>query len=251
MKPLFVVAIMALSSMFSCSENGDRQLNTPDADAEKDDKQLDGGATDLLTRTLVHDGMTREYFLYVPDSYDGTSEVPLMLNFHGYGGIASQYLEYADMRSLADTEMFILVYPQGALLDGDPHWNAGLESDENKSDVDDFGFVEALIDEISSNYSIDPARVYACGYSNGAFFTYALACYHGDRIAAIGSVAGTMMEETHDNCSPSHPTAMINTVHQISSSPMTGEARGCCRSMRCLLSGQVSTIPALPRQKTA
>ena len=78
-----------------------------------------------------------------------------------------------------------------------------------------FGFVEALIDEISSNYNIDSARVYACGYSNGAFFSYALACYHSDRIAAIGSVAGTMMEETYDNCSPSHPVAMIN-IHGTS-----------------------------------
>ena len=93
------------------------------------------------------------------------------------------------MRSLADSENFILVYPQGTLLDGNPHWNAGLESDTNKSDADDFGFVEALIGEISSNYRIDPARVYSCGYSNGAFFTYALACYHSNKIAAIGSVA--------------------------------------------------------------
>ena len=34
---------------------------------------------------------------------------------------------------------------------------------------------------------------------NGAFFTYALACYHSDKIAAIGSVAGTMMEETYSS----------------------------------------------------
>ena len=66
--------------------------------------------------------------IYVPDSYDETSEVPLMLNFHGYGGTANQQLKFADMRPLADMENFILVYPQGTLLDGDPHWNAGLEA---------------------------------------------------------------------------------------------------------------------------
>ena len=153
-----------------------------------------GGSSDtntmgLFTQTLFHDGVTREYIMYVPEAYDGTSRVPLMLNFHGYGGIANQYLKYADMRPLADIENFILVYPQGTLLGGDPHWNSGLESDNNKSDADDFGFVEALIDEICSRYNIDVARVYSCGYSNGAFFTYALACYHSDKIAAIGSVA--------------------------------------------------------------
>ena len=201
-KGLFFVTIVALSSMFSCSGNDDVPLNAPDT-------------TGLFTRTLSHNGITREYILYVPDSRDETSEVPLMLNFHGFGQTADQYLKFADMRSLADTENFILVYPQGTLLDGDPHWNAGLKSDTNKSNADDFGFVEALINEISSNYKIDPARVYSCGYSNGAFFAYALACYHSDKIAAIGSVAGTMMEETYNNCNPSHPTAMIN-IHGTS-----------------------------------
>ena len=216
MKRLFIVTIIALSSLFSCSENDDTPLDTPTTNT-----------TGLFTQMLSYDGITREYVIYVPDSYDGTSAVPLMLNFHGFGGIANQYLKYADMRPLADTENFILVYPQGSLLDGDPHWNSGLESDKNKSDADDFGFVEVLINEISSNYNIDSARVYSCGYSNGAFFTYALACYHSDKIAAIGSVAGTMMEETYNNCSPSHPTAMIN-IHGTAdkSVPYGGEFEG-------------------------
>ena len=199
---LFFMIIVALSSLFSCSGNDDMPLDAPDT-------------TGLFTQTLSHNGITREYIVYVPDSYGGTSSVPLMLNFHGFGQTADQYLRFADMRSLADADNFILVYPQGTLLDGDPHWNAGLKSDANKSDADDFGFVEALINEVSSNYKIDPQRVYSCGYSNGAFFTYALACYHSDKIAAIGSVAGTMMEETYNNCSPSHPTAMIN-IHGTS-----------------------------------
>ena len=199
---LFFVATVALSSLFSCSGNDDVPLDAPDT-------------TGLFTRTLAHNGVTRQYILYVPGSHDGTSSVPLMLNFHGFGGTTDQHLRFADMRSLADSENFILVYPQGTLLDGDPHWNAGLKTDTNKSDADDFGFVGALIDEISSDYNVDPARVYACGYSNGAFFAYALACYHSDKIAAIGSVSGTMMEETYNNCSPSHPTAMIN-IHGTS-----------------------------------
>ena len=198
----FLFVSVALSSLFSCAGDDDVPLDAPDSSGQ-------------FTRTLSHNGVTRTYILYVPDSYDETSPVPLMLNFHGFGQRADRYLRFADMRSLADSGSFILVYPQGTLLDGDPHWNAGLESDTNKSDADDFGFVEALIDEVSSNYRIDPGRVYSCGYSNGAFFTYALACYHSDRIAAIGSVAGTMMDETYNNCSPSHPTAMIN-IHGTS-----------------------------------
>ncbi|MEM7115437.1 MAG: PHB depolymerase family esterase [Chloroflexota bacterium] len=173
-------------------------------------KKTDSKTIDVATQTLSHDGITREYILYLPNSYDGETAVPLMLNFHGFGMTASEQLAWADMRSVADAENFVLVYPQGTLLDGFPHWNAGLDTEENKSDADDFGFVETLIDEISAQHNIDLERVYATGYSNGAFFAYSLACFQSDKIAAIGSVAGTMLTETYQQCSPLHPTAMIN-----------------------------------------
>lgn len=198
-KRLFIITIIALSMLYSCSKDNNMVPNTSTTNT-----------TGLFTRTLFHDGVTREYILYVSDSYDGSSKVPLMFNFHGFGGTAKQHLNYTDMRFLADTDNFILVYPQGSLLEGYPHWNSSLPSEDNKSDADDFGFVEALIDEISSNYNIDLERVYACGYSNGAFLAYSLACYHSDKIAAIGSVAGTMMDDIYSDCSLSHPMAMIN-----------------------------------------
>jgi len=172
-------------------------------------------ASNLDAQNIVHNGVTREYILIVPKSYNGTSMVPLMLSFHGFGGKASEFLKYTDWESIAESENFILVCPQGSELDGYSHWNPELESPDNKSHVDDFGFIDALIDELTSKYNIDLERIYACGYSNGAFFTYALACYNSDRIAAIGSVAGTMFKEMKLRGSPTHPTAMIN-IHGTS-----------------------------------
>jgi polyhydroxybutyrate depolymerase len=166
-------------------------------------------------QTLIHDGITREYVLIVPESYDGNSRMPLMLGFHGYGQRATDFLDYSGMRGVAEAENFILVCPQGTLLNGNPHWNPSMDSPDNKSDADDFGFIEVLIDELLSSYKIDPERIYAYGISNGAFFTYALACYHSDRIAAIGSVVGTMFDDTYMNCKAIHPTAMIN-IHGTS-----------------------------------
>ena len=157
-------------------------------------------------RTLVHDGEVREYILYIPNSYDGTSEVPLLFNFHGFDGDMSKYISYADMRSLADSENYILVYPQGTLIEGFSHWNAALDSPDNKSDADDLGFTEALISKLSSEYMIDLERIYTCGYSNGAMFSYALACYKSDLIAAMGSVSGAMLDT---NCTSSHPMPVI------------------------------------------
>jgi polyhydroxybutyrate depolymerase len=150
--------------------------------------------TDTNAQTLNHNGVSREYTLYVPNSYNGQSAAPLMLNFHGFGGLASDHMLEADMRSLAERDTFILVYPQGSCLDGSSHWNACPNGGDNKSNTDDFGFVESLINEISSEYRVDKDRVYAAGYSNGAMMAYGLANYRSELIAAVGSVSGSMLD---------------------------------------------------------
>ena len=175
---------------------------------EKDDnKNPEEYYSNNNTQSIVHDGVNREYVLYIPNSYDGTSSVPLMLNFHGFGGSASDYIQEADMRSLAEAETFILIYPQGSSLDGLPHWNACPLGGDNKSDADDFGFIEAIINEISSQYNLDMERIYAAGYSNGGMMAYGLANYKSDLVAAVASVSGVMLE-----CigSTSHPMPVLH-----------------------------------------
>ena len=163
-------------------------------------------------QTIVHNEINREYVLYIPDSYDGTTEVPLMLVFHGFGGSASEFMNgstdgNSDMRLLAETETFILVYPQGSCLDGGAHWNPCPIGDDNKSDADDVGFVEAMISEISSQYNVDMERIYAAGYSNGGMMAYGLANYKSDLIAAIASVSGVMLDCTGFT---SHPMPVVH-----------------------------------------
>ena len=71
---------------------------------------------------LVHDGMNREYLVYVPNEYDDSIRIPMVLNFHGFGGTAYDHYKYtSDMTSLADTANFLLVYPQGAAGSDDIH----------------------------------------------------------------------------------------------------------------------------------
>ena len=162
---------------------------------EKDDnKNPEECSFNNNVQSIVHDGVNREYVLYIPDSYDGTSSVPLMLNFHGFGGSASDYMQEADMRSLAEVDNFILVYPQGSCLDGSSHWNSCPIGGDNKSIADDVGFVESMISEISSQYNVDMERIYAAGYSNGGMMAYGLANYKSDLIAAVASVSGAMLD---------------------------------------------------------
>ncbi len=174
----------------------------------KDDDKTDAVCySNSNTETIIHDGIDREYFLYVPDSYDGTTAVPIVFNFHGFGGNAEGFMEYADLRSVAETNTFILVYPQGSCLEGSSHWNPCPNGPDNKSEADDFGFIEAMINQLSSEYYIDLDRIYAGGYSNGGMMAYGLANYKSDLIAAVASVSGTML-----NCtgSTNHPMPVIH-----------------------------------------
>jgi polyhydroxybutyrate depolymerase len=187
---IFIVSIL----IFSCSKEFTKSPNL----------------SNMNTRTILHDGEIREYAVFVPKSYQENTPVPLMFNFHGGSGDIASQIAIADMRSIADTAGFILVYPQ-ALPDpndgGSTNW---LQKDPTT--VDDIYFVEAMIDTLSSEYMIDQNRVYACGYSLGGEFSFELACRLSDRIAAVGSVARSMGTYIYGNCSPKHPTAII-TIH--------------------------------------
>ena len=158
-------------------------------------------------QTIIHEGVNREYVLYVPDSYDGSISVPVVLNFHGFNGDAYQYMNEADMRFLSESETFILIYPQGLDLDGESHWNACPNEGDNKSDVNDFGFIETLILKISSDYNIDLERIYAVGYSNGGMMAYGLANHKSELIAAMASVSGAMLDCTGPTA---HPMPVIH-----------------------------------------
>lgn len=183
---------------------------------DDNDAAISTGQTIQSRQTIEHDNLLREYILYIPAAYDGTAQVPLLLNFHGFSISAERHMNSAaDMRALAEAHNFILVYPQGTRtqIGNLSNWNAARPSSSN-SDVDDLGFIETLISKLTLEYEIDDQRVYAIGYSNGAMMSFALACYSDDLIAAVGSVSGTQLD-TSSNCTPSHPTAVIN-IHGTS-----------------------------------
>lgn len=174
-----------------------------------------GGATNpgeaqtgLFRINLDHGGLERQAVIYVPETFIADGQAPIMLNFHGYGGTADDHLQWADMRSLADRDGALLVYPQGSILDGSPHWNAALPGGDNKSTADDLGYVDALLDDIAQSHAFDPDRIYVSGYSNGAMMAFAIACYRADGVAAVASVSGTMLD-TSSGCTPANPTSVI------------------------------------------
>ncbi len=163
-------------------------------------------AQNTISGTIQSGGLTREYLLYIPAAYTGATAVPLLFNLHGYTSNNLEQLFYGDFRTIADTANFLMVLPNGTLdAQGNRFWNNFL----GNSTVDDVGFMRDLLNKLQSNYNIDANRVYSTGMSNGGFMSYALACELNDRIAAIASVTGSMIQSKLNACNPARPVPVM------------------------------------------
>ena len=159
-----------------------------------------------IVDSILSNGIYRQYRLYKPNVYTGTSPRPLVLNLHGYTSNATQQQLYSNFMAVADTANILVVHPEGTFNNGNQFWNAGFGPG-----VDDVQFMKDLIDSLSMAYNVNPNRVYSCGMSNGGIMSYYLACNLPNRFAAIASVTGSMLH-TWFNCSPGR-TMPVMEIH--------------------------------------
>ena len=158
------------------------------------------------SHNFIHDGIQRNYLLYLPSNYQSNNEYPLVVNLHGYTSNAAQQELLSGFNSIADTANFIIVYPNGTLDNTNTtFWNAGYGAS-----VDDIGFINTLIDTLAVNYSVDLDRVYATGLSNGSYMSNTLACELNDRFAAIASVAGGITNLQKNNCTTNNKIPVMH-----------------------------------------
>jgi polyhydroxybutyrate depolymerase len=152
--------------------------------------------------------LSRTANVHVPAGYDPHKPTPVVIDMHGRLGNATDEPPLSLTTPKADAEGFIVVYPQAW---GSPtSWNAGGCCDPaNTNNIDDVGFIHALIDELDAKLCVDDRRVYAMGMSNGGYLSQRLACELADRVAAIGPVAGTLAVQT---CNPARPVPVFE-VH--------------------------------------
>ena len=167
------------------------------------------GCINLQYSTFNHDGLTRQYILYLPDNLP--ENAPLVFVLHGYTSNAQGIMAYTDMNRVADENGFAVCYPQGTLDKGDTtHWNARL----NISETDDIGFLTELAKYLQSEYNLNAQQTFSCGHSNGGFMSYTLACEAPDVFNAIASVAGTMSGYTWNNRNISEPIPILQ-IHGL------------------------------------
>jgi polyhydroxybutyrate depolymerase len=155
-----------------------------------------------INGSIMHDGLKRTYVLRLPANANPNNPVPLVFNFHGFGSNAEQQQLYSNMNAVADREKFAVCYPEGI----NAAWNVGWAFGSQAKDLE---MVVALIDSLSTKYGFDQKRIYACGMSNGGFFSFKLACELNDKIAAIASVTGSMVPTELPKCNPGKPVPVM------------------------------------------
>ncbi len=149
------------------------------------------------------EGTSRYYLLHLPSSYNGLTPIPLVFSLHGSGGSGITNETGTGFSIKADAERFIAVYPDGI----GASWNAGGSGyPAAYNNVNDIGFISALIDTLLNKYTIDVNRIYVAGYSMGAMMAYRCAAELSAKIAAIAPVEGTMLLT---DCNPDRPVPIV------------------------------------------
>jgi polyhydroxybutyrate depolymerase len=192
-------------------------------------------------RQLQSGGRERYYRIHVPPRYSKDRPMPLVVNFHPGAGNAAQQEKDSRMSETSDAKGFIVVYPEGSgpfrhrLLSWNAGFCCGYAQDKN---VDDVQFTRDLLADVQRVVSVDPRRVYATGYSNGAMMAHRVGCELADRVAAIAAVAGPNGTSA---CRPSRPVPVL-AIHGTADehAPYRGGP------VKALLGGETRQYPAIP-----
>lgn len=152
--------------------------STSGPSCESADESLAPGAS---SKTISVGGSNRTYQLYVPSTFDGKKTYPLIFAFHGDGGDGAGLRKSFKLEAEAK-EGAIIVYPDGLNKTWDCDTTAGLARDT--------AFIDAVIADLTKNACADSARVYATGFSRGAYFVNQMVCRSKSTWRAIATHSG-------------------------------------------------------------
>lgn len=157
----------------------------------------------LLEGEMRFGVLERTYRLYVPPGWDNRKPGALVIGLHGGYGSGKIFAEQTGAMAAAERHNMLLLLPDGFKTS----WNAGsCCKPAARFNVNDVGFISALVERVSGEYCVDPAQVFATGFSNGAMLAHRLACERPELLAAIAPVSGGIMLES---CAAKTPVASL------------------------------------------
>jgi polyhydroxybutyrate depolymerase len=144
------------------------------------------------------EGVERQALVFPPSPSAAGVRVPVVFAFHGHGG---------NMRGAAGSMRFqtlwpeaLVIYMQGLPTPSkiDPQGTRpGWQHEIGEQGDRDLKFFDAVLASLRSRYPVDDHRIYATGFSNGAFFSYLLWASRGSTFAAFAPCAGLLWSTLH------------------------------------------------------
>ena len=150
-------------------------------------------------------GTEREYLIRMPSQHTGLT--PVLFFLHGLNDNITDYDQMFNFGQIAEEFGWAIVAPQARNLGMGNMWNVGMTN----SNVDDAGFLMALLDSLTVQYQLDPDSVFFSGFSMGGFMTHRMAIEHGDRITACAPMSG-LIYTAQASLTPVAPVRMLH-VH--------------------------------------
>ena len=185
--------------------------------------------------SLLVRARARSLIVYAP-STGARKPRPLVLVFHGALDTASATVGETDFKQVARQDGFVVAFLQGYANS----WNDGLaDTPANRAGVNDVAFTSAAITKLESVLLIDPARVSAVGFSNGALMVQYLGCHLASKLTLIVPVEGEIAVADSKACQPTRPISVFE-VHATADSaiPFNGG------SFNTSFGGQVTVLSA-------
>ena len=131
---------------------------------------------------------TREYRLVVPKSVDLAKPAPLVIAFHGMLIDSKDLMpKYTKLNDTAEKHKFIIAYGEAIKKS----W--GFAPDKIKKDL---AYFDALLAKLTTEYKIDPDRIYVLGMSNGGYFAHLVGKERSKTVAAVASHSGPLGAQT-------------------------------------------------------
>lgn len=142
-------------------------------------------------RTITAAGLQREFILSLPAGARQRARLPLIMVFHGYRENAETIHRYSEL----DKADAVVAYMQGKDDAWAPAPYAGTTGEQ------DLAFVDAVRSQLSGEFHIDPARVFAAGLSNGGGFAAFVGCQRPQDFTAVATVSAAFYQRVSDGCS--------------------------------------------------
>ena len=154
-------------------------------------------------------GGERPTIVVPPPDHDPDVPTQLLVVLHGYGSGASQVERAFPLGSGAAVANVIVARPEGTRDTlGQRFWNAAEACcDRFDRDVDDEGYLLAIIEEIRDTVAVSDVALF--GHSNGGFMAYTLACRHPESFAAVVTVAGAL-DDPPPECGAEGPARVLH-----------------------------------------